>query len=73
MQLVRNPGSTSASAVLEAMIGAIPIRITRFIENEIQFPFTPGDSPTASYTTNKIDKRCRKKSIEHRLTKVKKP
>ena len=76
VQLVKKTGRTSASAFLEALIGAVPYKIhTVLTDNGIQFTFPPryADGPTAAYMTHMFDIRCRENGIEHRLTKIKHP
>jgi hypothetical protein len=71
----RRRRSTSASAFLEALIAALPIRSRRFSPPRgIQFTFPPcyAEGPTtARYMTHVFNMHCRQNGIEHRLIKIK--
>ena len=76
VQLVRHANRGTASAVLVALIAAVPDNIhTVLTDNGIQFTFPPrdADGPTATYITHMFDMRCEENGIEHRLTKIKHP
>ena len=76
VQIVRKTGRTSASAVLSALIEAVPYKIhTVLTDNGIPFTVPPryADGPTARPMTHMFDMRCQENGIEHRLTKVKHP
>ena len=74
MQLVEKTGRTSASALLEALIAAVPFKIHTVL-TDIQFTFSPryANGPTARYMTHMFDMCYRENGIEHRLTKIKHP
>ena len=76
VQLVKKTGRTSASAFLEALIGAVPYKIhTVLTDNGIQFTFPSryAGGPIATSMMHMFDMRCRENGIEHRLTKIKHP
>jgi transposase-like protein len=76
VQVVKQTGTSSASAFLAALIKAVPYKIhTVLTDNGIQFTFPPryAPGPTARYMTHMFDMRCRENGIEHRLTKIKHP
>jgi transposase InsO family protein len=76
IQLVDKANRRTASAFLEALVGAVPYKINIVLtDNGIQFTFPPRckDGPTATYMTHMFDMRCQENGIEHRLTKVRHP
>jgi transposase InsO family protein len=76
IQLVDKANRRTASAFLEALVGAVPYKINIVLtDNGIQFTFPPRykDGPTATYMTHMFDMRCHENGIEHRLTKVRHP
>jgi transposase InsO family protein len=76
IQLVDKANRQTASAFLEALVGAVPYKINIVLtDNGIQFTFPPRykDGPTATYMTHMFDMRCQENGIEHRLTKIRHP
>lgn len=76
VQFVSQANRGTASAVLVALIAAVPYKIhTVLTDNGIQFTLPPryADGPPATYITHMFDMRCEENGIEHRLTKIKHP
>ncbi len=75
-QLVEGATRVTASAVLEALVAAVPYRIhTVLTDNGIQFRFPPchARGPTARFVAHMFGMRCQEHGIELRFTRINHP